>query len=255
MRMSHRCQTKTNRIVRRTPTSGGQLAPGTFVTRFAECLNHPRWVYVLPNGDVLVAESSAPSRPEDGKGIKGWFIRQFMIKTGSRVPSADRITLLRDTNHDGIVDTRAVFLGGLRSPIGMTLVDNELYVANTDALLRYPYSSGQISITASGVKVTDLPAGPIDDHWTKNVIAHANGGKLYVTVGSNSNVAENGLDKESERASIWEIDPKTGSHRIFASGLRNPNGLAWEPDSGALWTTVNELQSDLRSVHWGQTGR
>jgi len=223
-------------------------APDTLVTRFAEGLSHPRWVYVLPNGDVLVAESSAPPRPKDGKGIKGWFMKQFMKKAGSRVPSANRITLLRDTNQDGIVDTRTVFLEGLHSPIGMALVGDDLYVANTDALMRYAYSPGQTSITAPGIKVTDLPAGPINHHWTKNVIANANGSKLYVTVGSNNNIAENGIDKESERAAIWEIDPKTGSHRVFASGLRNPNGLAWELDSDTLWTAVNErdeLGSDL----------
>jgi glucose/arabinose dehydrogenase len=222
-------------------------APGTTVSQLAEGLSHPRWLYVLPNGDVLVAESSAPPRPEDGKGIRAWFMGKLMKKAGSRVESADRITLLRDTDGDGIVDMRTVFLQGLHSPFGMALVGNDFYVANTDALMRYPYSPGQTSITAPGVKVTDLPGGSRNHHWTKNVIASPDGSKLYVTVGSNSNVAENGMDEERERAAIWEIDPKTGQHRVFASGLRNPNGLAWEP-GGVLWTVVNErdeLGSDL----------
>ena len=202
-------------------------APGLAVARFADDLAHPRWLYVLPNGDVLVAETDAPPKPEDGKGIRGFFMKQFMKKAGSAKPSANRITLLRDANGDGAVDTRTVFLRNVHSPFGMALVGNDLYVAATDALLRFPYEPGATAINAAGTKVADLPAGPINHHWTKNVIASPDGSKLYVTVGSNSNVAENGIDAEAGRAAIWELDVRTGQHRVFASGLRNPNGMAW----------------------------
>ena len=223
-------------------------APGLAVARFADDLAHPRWLCVLPNGDVLVAETDAPPKPEDGKGIRGFFMKQFMKKAGSGKPSANRITLLRDANGDGVVDTRTVFLRNVHSPFGMALVGNDLYVAATDALLRFPYEPGATAINAAGTKVADLPAGPINHHWTKNVIASPDGSKLYVTVGSNSNVAENGIDAEAARAAIWEFDVRTGQHRVFASGLRNPNGMAWEPATGTLWTAVNErdeLGSDL----------
>lgn len=223
-------------------------APGTVVARFAEGLDHPRWVYVLPNGDVLVAETNAPPKPEDGKSIKGWIMKMVMGKAGAGVPTANRISLLRDRNGDGVADAKSVFLDGLNSPFGMALVGNDFYVANTDAVTRFPYTPGEIRITAPGVKVMDLPAGPLNHHWTKNLIASNDGTRLYATVGSNSNVAENGIDKEAGRAAIWELDLKTGNKRIFASGLRNPNGMAWEPESDALWTAVNErdeLGSDL----------
>lgn len=223
-------------------------APGFLVNAFAENLDHPRWIYVLPNGDVLVAETNAPPRPENGRGIKGWFMARFMKRAGGSVRSANRITLLRDTDHDGIADVRTLFLGGLNSPFGMSVAGGSLYVADTDAVLRYPYRPGDTRIAGPAVKLTDLPAGPINHHWTKNVIADANGQRLYVTVGSNSNVGENGLAKEIGRATILEIDIVTGRSRIFASGLRNPNGLAWQPDSGALWVVVNErdeLGNDL----------
>lgn len=223
-------------------------APGTQVAAFASGLDHPRWLYVLPNGDVLVAETNAPPKPEDGKGIKGWVMNKVMARAGAGVPSANRISLLRDTDGDGIAETRTLFLINLNSPFGMTLVGNDLYVADTDRLLRFKYETGATVINTPGEVVAELPGGPLNHHWTKNVIASRDGKKLYVTVGSNSNVAENGLDKEEGRAAIWEIDPATGSHRIFASGLRNPNGLAWEPRSGQLWTAVNErdeIGSDL----------
>jgi glucose/arabinose dehydrogenase len=225
-----------------------QAAAGLAVNAFATNLDHPRWLYVLPNGDVLVAETNAPPKPEDGKGIKGWVMKQVMQGAGAGVPSANRIILLRDANGDGSAETRTVFLQGLNSPFGMALVGNSLYVANTDGLVRFPYRSGATRITDPGVKVLDLPAGPINHHWTKNVIASRDGSRLYVTVGSNSNVGENGMPNEVNRAAIWEVDPATGASRIFASGLRNPNGLAWQPQSGALWTTVNErdeLGNDL----------
>ncbi len=223
-------------------------APGTRVAAFASGLDHPRWLYVLPNGDVLVAETNAPPKPDDARGIRGWVMGLMMTRAGARVPSANRITLLRDSDGDGVAELRTVLLDGLNSPFGMELVGNNLYVANSDAVLRFPYTVGETHITAPGTKVVDLPAGTINHHWTKNLIASRDGKKLYVTVGSNSNVAERGMAVEAERAAIWEVDIKNGTHRIFASGLRNPIGLAWEPGSGALWTVVNErdeLGSDL----------
>ena len=231
--------------------SAGELptaAQGTAVAAFARDLDHPRWLYVLPNGDVLVAETNGPERPDDNKGFKGWLFKRFQQKAGAGVPSANRIILLRDADGDGVAETRSVFIDGLMSPFGMTLVGNDLYVANSDALVRFPYVAGDLKITTPGTKVVDLPAGTINHHWTKNVIASRDGSKLYVTVGSNSNAAENGIAVEEGRAAIWEVDPKTGSHRVFASGLRNPNGMAWEPETGELWTSVNErdeLGSDL----------
>ena len=223
-------------------------AEGLQVSAFAEDLDHPRWLYVLPNGDVLVAETNAPPKPDDSKGVRGWVMEKVMGKAGAGVPSANRITLLRVANHDGIAETRSVFLQNLNSPFGMALVGNDLYVADSDKLLRFPYQAGADSISAQPTKVVDLPGGPLNHHWTKNVIASPDGKKLYVTVGSNSNVGENGMDKEEGRAAIWEVDPATGSHRIFASGLRNPNGMDWEPATGKLWTAVNErdeIGSDL----------
>jgi glucose/arabinose dehydrogenase len=223
-------------------------AQGFDVRAFAAGLDHPRWIYVLPNGDVLVAESNAPPKPEDSKGLRGFVMKQVMKRAGAGTPSANRITLLRDADGDGVPETRSVFLQGLHSPFGMALVGDSLYVANTDAVLRFPYKTGQTTIGEKGVKVADLPAGPINHHWTKNLIASRDGTRLYATVGSNSNVAENGMENEVNRAAILEIDPATGRTRLFASGLRNPNGLAWQPQSGALWTAVNErdeLGSDL----------
>ncbi|MEF3074736.1 sorbosone dehydrogenase family protein [Methylobacter sp. Wu1] len=225
-----------------------KASPGLAVSAFATGLNHPRWLYVLPNNDVLVAEASAPPKPEGDKGIRGWLMKWFMDRAGATPPSANRITLLRDANGDGTVETRTIFLQGLNSPFGMTLVGNDFYVADTDKLMRFPYRAGETQITGTGVKVIDLPADPINHHWTKNVIASRDGSKLYVTVGSNSNVGENGMENEANRAAIWEVDPATGQWRIFASGLRNPNGMDWEPRSGALWTVVNErdeIGSDL----------
>ena len=225
-----------------------KAAAGLAVNAFATGLDHPRWLYVLPNGDVLVAETNAPPQPEDSKGLKGWLMKRIMKRAGAGVPSANRITLLRDANGDGIAETRTVFLQGLNSPFGMTLVGNDLYVANTDSLVRFPYRTGETQLIEPGVKVLDLPAGPINHHWTKNVIASRDGSRLYITVGSISNVGENGMENEVNRAAIWEVEPATGRSRIYASGLRNPNGLAWEPQRGTLWTTVNErdeIGSDL----------
>ena len=230
------------------PNQTPVAAEGTTVNAFATGLNHPRWLYVLPNGDVLVAETNAPPRPDDGKGIKGWFFKHFQKKAGGAVPSANRIVLLRDADGDGVAETRTVFLDSLYAPFGMALVRDAFYVANTDAVVRFPYKEGDTTITAFGAKIVDLPAGTLNHHWTKSLIASSDGSKLYVGVGSNSNVAEHGMAKEEGRAAVWEIDPATLSHRVFASGLRNPVGLAWEPDNGALWVAVNErdeLGSDL----------
>jgi glucose/arabinose dehydrogenase len=223
-------------------------AAGFTVTAYARNLDHPRWLYVLPNGDVLVAETNAPPKPEDSKGIKGK-IRQMQMKTAGAVPpSANRNTLLRDVDANGAAKTRKVFLKNLSSPFGMVLVGKDFYVANSDAVMRFPYEEGKTAIAASGVKVMGLPAGPLNHHWTKNITASPDGKFLYMTVGSNSNVAENGIDKEEGRAAIWELERATGKSRLFATGLRNPNGMAWEPKSKTLWTVVNErdeLGNDL----------
>jgi glucose/arabinose dehydrogenase len=227
-----------------TPTA----ATGFSVKAYATGLNHPRWLYVLPNGDVLVAETNAPPQPDDSPGVTGMITKFVMWEAGAGVPTPNRITLLRDADGDGTAETRSTFLKGLNSPFGMALVGHDLYVADTDALLRFPYHDGQTEISESGVKVADLPAGPINHHWTKNVIASPDGSQLFVTVGSNSNAAENGMKAEENRAAILQVEPATGHLRVFASGLRNPNGLAWQPQSGQLWTVVNErdeLGSDL----------
>lgn len=225
-----------------------QAGPGLSVAAFADGLDHPRWLYRLPDGGVLVAETNAPPRPDDDAGIKGKVAKLVMKRAGAGVPSANRITLLRDTDGDGVADQRSVYLQGLNSPFGMALVGNELFVANTDAVVAFPYVPGATQISAAPRKLVDLPAGTRNYHWTKNLIASADGRKLYVAVGSNSNVAEYGLEAERERAAVWEVDIASGAHRIYASGLRNPVGMAWEPDSGALWTSVNErdeIGSDL----------
>jgi glucose/arabinose dehydrogenase len=227
-----------------TPSAASGLA----VNALATGLDHPRWLYVLPNGDVLVAETNGPERPDDRKGIKGWFMKKMSKKAGGTVPSANRITLLRDADGDGVAETRTIFLQGLQSPFGMALVGSDFYVADTDALLRFPYVEGQTSIAAPATKIADLPAGTINHHWTKNVLASHDGTRLYVSIGSNSNVLENGVEEEAGRAQIIEIDRATGRSRTFASGLRNPVGMAWQPRSGALWTSVNErdeIGSDL----------
>lgn len=223
-----------------------KAASGLAVASFAKDLEHPRWLYVLPNGDVLVAESNSPGT-EPSSGVRSWVMGKLMARAGAKVPSPNRIVLLRDADGDGVAEKRSVLLQGLNSPFGMALIGDQLYVANADALWRYTYASGAEQITGAGTKVLDLPSG-INHHWTKNVLASPDGSKLYVTVGSNSNVAEHGMEIEQGRAAIWEVDPKTGTYRHFATGLRNPNGLDWNPDTGALWTVVNErdeLGSDL----------
>ncbi len=224
-------------------------APAGFgVTPYARGLDHPRWVYVLPNGDVLVAETNAPPKPDDAKGVKGMVMKQVQKKAGAVTPSANRITLLRGLDANGVAQSRTVFLKGLNSPFGMALVGNNLYVADTDAVLRFPYQEGATSISVAGTKVMDLPAGTINHHWTKNLIASPDGKTLYVTVGSNSNVAENGIEAETGRAAIWQFDIATSKSKLYATGLRNANGMGWEPQTKTLWTTVNErdeLGNDL----------
>jgi len=236
-----------------TDTAAPTPAEGLRVTALARGLDHPRWVYTLPNGDVLVAESNKPPKPE-GSGASGpvakvrnWVMGKVMGRAGAGVPSANRITLLRDADGDGLAEVKQVFLANLTSPYGMALVGNELFIANADALVKVPYTEGQTSVSATPTVVTALPAG-LNHHWTKNVIASADGSKLYVTVGSNSNIGENGMAAEEGRAAIWEVDAKSGEKRLFASGLRNPNGLGWEPETNVLWTVVNErdeIGSDL----------
>jgi glucose/arabinose dehydrogenase len=221
---------------------------GLEVVAFARDLDHPRWLYVLPNGDVLVAETAAPERESSRTGLKGLIMAKAMKTAGSSTPSADRITLLRDSNGDGEPELRTTFAADLHSPFGMVLVGDEFYVANTDSLVRFDYARGATALTQPPERVAELPAGEINYHWTKNVVASRDGRRLYVTVGSNSNVGERGLEQERDRAAILAIDPTTGSTSVYASGLRNPNGLAWEPQTGALWTVVNErdeLGSDL----------
>ncbi|MGV9005580.1 MAG: PQQ-dependent sugar dehydrogenase [Brevundimonas sp.] len=220
----------------RTPVAASGLQVGAF----ASGLDHPRWLYRLPNGDILVAETNAPARmAKKTRSLQDWIRGLVMKRAGARVPSADRITLLRDADGDGTAELRTVFLENLSSPFGMALVGDRLYVANADSLVAFPYRTGETAITAPPVKIADLPAGR-NHHWTKSLVASPDGSRLYVGVGSNSNVAENGLEEEVDRAAILEIDPATGARRVYASGLRNPVGLAWNPRSGKLWVAVNE---------------
>jgi glucose/arabinose dehydrogenase len=241
----------TVKIAPAQPWSGDAApvaAAGTTVKAFAAGLDHPRWLYVLPNGDVLVAESNAPKRPlrEELLGLKGKVMGIVMKQAGAAVPSADRLTLLRDADGDGQAETRSVFLADLTSPFGMVLVGSELFIANTDGLVKVAYQSGDVKASGAVTKVADLPGGPLNHHWTKNVVASRDGNKLYASVGSNSNVAEHGMQYEEGRAAIWEFDRASGQGRVFAGGLRNPVGMAWQGDT--LWVAVNErdeLGSDL----------
>jgi glucose/arabinose dehydrogenase len=231
------------------PGAQPEAAAGMAVTALRQGLEHPRWLYVLPNGDVLVAQSNAPRPPpgQEPKGIRAFVMKQVMKRAGAGVPSPDRIVLLRDADGDGRAESMGPFIEGLHSPFGMALVGGQLYVANADAVVRFPYTPGQTRIAAAPVHVTDLPAG-LNHHWTKGLVASPDGGKLYVSVGSNSNAAETGMAIEEGRAAIWEIDVASGRKRLYAGGLRNPVGLAFEPRTGALWTVANErdeLGSDL----------
>lgn len=231
------------KIAKSAPWRGNEAptaAAGLRVAAFARNLDHPRALYTLPNGDVLVVEANGPGEPvhRPKTVVMDWI--EASVGAGSSAKSADRITLLRDSDGDGVPEQRTIFLDHLHSPFGIVLVGHDLYVANTDAIVRFPYADGETRIVAPGTKVTDLPAGTIDHHWTKSLIASADGSKLYVGVGSNSNVGENGIDAETGRAAIWEVDRATGAHRVLANGLRNPTGLALEPTSHAVWAVVNE---------------
>ncbi|MGA9322022.1 MAG: sorbosone dehydrogenase family protein, partial [Xanthobacteraceae bacterium] len=209
-------------------------------------LDHPRWLYVLPNGDVVVAEAStAPREPESIRDrVQFWLQRG----AGSIKPSPNRITLLRDSRRSGEVDGRFTFATGLTQPFGMLLLDGQFYVANTDGVWRFPYHDGDTHLAGDGQKILDLPAGGYNNHWTRNIIASRDDTKLFVTVGSGSNVGENGIDNEFHRANILQINPDGSGLRVFASGIRNPNGLEYAPGSDVLWTVANErdmLGNDL----------
>lgn len=223
-----------------SPGAKPSPAPGTQVDVFATGLDHPRWLHVLPNGDVLVAETNGPARPLRKKllGLRGWVMRKVMTRAGAATPSANRISLLRDTDGDGRADLRTVFIDGLDSPFGMALIGNELFIANTNSLVRLPYEEGDVTARSRPTTVAELPGGPLNHHWTKGLIASPDGSTLYVSVGSNSNVAEHGLEYEAGRAAIWAFDRESGTGRVFASGLRNPVGMAWY--GNVLWTVVNE---------------
>ncbi|HEY4030819.1 MAG TPA: sorbosone dehydrogenase family protein [Caulobacteraceae bacterium] len=218
----------------RTPT----VAPGLKIQALAKDFKGARSLYVLPNGDILVVESDGPPAPV--RRPKEFVMNLLEKKTHSPVKAGNRIVLLRDANGDGVPEVRTVFLDHLDHPFGVALVGSDLYVANTGSIVRYPYQAGDTQITAPGVKLTDLPGGPIDHHWTKSLTASPDGTKLYAGVGSNSNITENGIGAELDRAQIWEIDRATGAHRPFATGLRNPNGLTFEPTTHQLWAVVNE---------------
>jgi glucose/arabinose dehydrogenase len=215
-----------------------KAAAGLQVKAFAKNLKNPRSVYVLPNGDVLVVESDGPKEPINRP--KEFIMSLIESKAHSSVKAGNRILLMRDTNGDGVADQQFVFIDHLNSPFGVVLVGNDLYVANTDGVMHYPYQEGHTHITAPGNQLTELPGGPIDHHWTKSLTASPDGSKLYAGVGSNSNITERGIAVEKDRAAIWEIDRTTGAHRLFATGLRNPNGLNFEPTTHQLYVVVNE---------------
>jgi glucose/arabinose dehydrogenase len=217
-----------------TPT----VPAGLQIKALATDLKNPRSLYVLPNGDILVAETDGPKAPVNRP--KEFVMNLIEKQAHSNTKAGNRIILLRDADGDGVPEIRSVFLEGLHSPFGMVLVGNDFYVANTDAIVRFPYQTGQTKITAPGTTLVNLPGGPIDHHWTKSLTASPDGTKLYAGVGSNSNITENGIGAELDRAAIWEIDRATGAHRLYATGLRNPNGLQFEPQTHALWAVVNE---------------
>ena len=215
-------------------------AAGLSVAAFAEGLTHPRWLYVLPNGDVLVSESNSPPRDDKngGGGFTGFVMNKMMARAGAGIPSPNRIILLRDADGDGKAELRTVLIAGLNSPSGMAWADGQLYIGNTDAVVRVPFTPGQTKIDAKPVVVVKLPGGY--NHWARNLLLSPDGKSLYVAIGSGSNIAENGLDLEAERARIWQVELPSGTSRTFAYGLRNPNGMAFEPSTGDLWTVVNE---------------
>jgi len=210
-------------------------APGLKVNAFAAGLRHPRWILVLPNGDVLVAEATEASR--SARSVFDYAMVTTMKRAAAMGESANRISLLRDTDGDGVAETQEVFIEGLRQPFGMAVLGSSFYVGNTDGVVVFPYAEGASRITAPGRKLVDFKPG---GHWTRSLLPSPDGQKLYAGVGSLSNIGDEGLEAEAGRAAIYELDLVTGSSRIFASGLRNPVGLAWEPSTGALWTVVNE---------------
>ncbi|HEX7947694.1 MAG TPA: sorbosone dehydrogenase family protein [Phenylobacterium sp.] len=229
-------------VVGWAPGAAPQAPPGFVVTRYAEGLEHPRWLLVLPNGDVLAAESAGPGGVGDktNTGIRAFFQKMLMKKVKSTVPSPNKIILLRDTDGDGVADSKTVFAQGLKSPFGMTLTGGRLYIANTDGVVSFPYRDGQAEVTGVGDKVFDLPGPPINHHWTKNVVVSPDGTKLFATVGSNSNIGDNGMEAEKGRAAIWVYDIASKQARVYADGIRNPNGIDFEPTTGAMWTVSNE---------------
>jgi len=217
------------------------VPPGFRIQAMATGLMSPRRVYALPNGDILVVQALKEGKEPVERVKNPFFDFIFGMAHGSSAGGpSNRVVLLRDANGDGVPEIKSVLLDHLNSPFGIVLVGNDLYVAETDKLMRYPFTPGQTKITVDGQKVIDLPAGLINHHWTKDLTASPDGSKLYVGVGSNSNAFERGPEAETGRAAIWEVDPKTGAYRIFASGLRNPNGLTFYPGSNTLWTVVNE---------------
>lgn len=239
----------TINIAEADPWKPGQApvaAEGLTVERFAEGLDHPRSMLRLPNGDILVAETNSP--PRTNSGIEGWIMRNLMSKAGAGTPSANRISLLRDSDADGKVDEKFALLENLNSPFGMALVEDTLYVANTNEVLAFPYAVGDTKITDEGRKVANLNAMAPNNHWTRNLIASPDGKYLFVAVGSNSNIGENGMETEKERAAVLRIELATNDKIVYSDGLRNPVGLAYEPVSEKLWTVVNErdmLGSDM----------
>lgn len=228
------------------PGEGPVAAEGLTVERFAEGLDHPRSMLRLPNGDILVAETNSP--PRTNSGIEGWIMRNLMSKAGAGTASANRISLLRDSDSDGKVDEKFALLENLNSPFGMVLIDDTLYVANTNEVLAFPYTVGDTEISAEGRKVANLNAKAPNNHWTRNLVASPDGKYLFIAVGSNSNIGENGMDTENERAAVLRVELATNDKMVYSDGLRNPVGLAYEPVSGKLWTVVNErdmLGSDM----------
>jgi len=235
-------QVDTPKVVGWPAGAAPKAPPGFTITRLAEGLDHPRWLYVLPNGDVLVAESASQPSAADHtmKGLEALAASIVMKRVGAERPSPNKIILLRDANGDGVAEIKQVFAQGLTRPFGMTLVGDTLYVANDNGVVSFPYSTGDLKVQGTGTKVFDLPGGPINHHWTKNLVASPDGTKLFATVGSNSNIGDNGMAAEEGRAAIWQYDLATKKPRIYAFGLRNPNGLDFEPVTGAMWTAVNE---------------
>jgi glucose/arabinose dehydrogenase len=221
-------------------------AQGLAVNRFAEGLDHPRIIYPMPNGDILVTLTNAPERPLAGGWLTNLVAGFLFRQAGAAVPSPNQLVLLRDADEDGVAETRAVLRDDLASPSGIAWADGSLYVANHDAVLRFDYEPGATSLEGAPEKLMDLP--PAGNHWMRNLILSPDNSKLYVAVGSASNIGESGMEAEQGRAAIHELDLASGRSRQFAGGLRNPNGLAWNPWNGELWTTVNErdmLGSDL----------